>query len=461
VVPISNVFWGLSTVAVTFFFHIFLVSVVLGLSVIIPIYEITGYLKGDRYYISIARKLTSYLIRVDLFAGVMATWLTVFLGAYWPSLVYIATNVLLYPVSLAVAGIMIAIVSMALYWYTWDRMGRRAHIVVGLFMAAGALMVPFGMSSIISLMDYPYGVKVTTSLGLTFFTSNGKNPLMNPVFLPLALFSWFATIALTSFIVLYYVNSRAVRETGPAKNYIPVISAIISSVLSLLFLYLALSRLELYYVNSRAVRETGPAKNYIPVISAIISSVLSLLFLYLALSRLELYYVNSRAVRETGPAKNYIPVISAIISSVLSLLFLYLALSRLEQYSPYLWSALKSSSVLYILIALSLLVVLLSIISIHLKISKYSSLTGAVFSYFLFMLFEISSNVSRYPYMIVTGNTGITAQTFANPLYGIPVSIPIVGFAIIALMTVTFLFTLYLAFFVYPVEGGHHGNVDV
>jgi len=375
VVPISNVFWGLSTVAVTFFFHIFLVSVVLGLSVIIPIYEITGYLKGDRYYISIARKLTSYLIRVDLFAGVMATWLTVFLGAYWPSLVYIATNVLLYPVSLAVAGIMIAIVSTALYWYTWDRMGRRAHIVVGLFMAAGALMVPFGMSSIISLMDYPYGVKVTTSLGLTFFTSNGKNPLMNPVFLPLALFAWFATISLTSFIVLYYVNSRAVRETGPAKNYIPVISA--------------------------------------------------------------------------------------IISSVLSLLFLYLALSRLEQYSPYLWSALKSSSVLYILIALSLLVVLLSILSIHLKISKYSSLTGAVFSYFLFMLFEISSNVSRYPYMIVTGNTGITAQTFANPLYGIPVSIPIVGFAIIALMTVTFLFTLYLAFFVYPVEGGHHGNVDV
>jgi len=375
VVPISNVFWGLSTVAVTFFFHIFLVSVVLGLSVIIPIYEITGYLKGDRYYISIARKLTSYLIRVDLFAGVMATWLTVFLGAYWPSLVYIATNVLLYPVSLAVAGIMIAIVSMALYWYTWDRMGRRAHIVVGLFMAAGALMVPFGMSSIISLMDYPYGVKVTTSLGLTFFTSNGKNPLMNPVFLPLALFAWFATIALTSFIVLYYVNSRDVRETGPAKNYIPVISA--------------------------------------------------------------------------------------IISSVLSLLFLYLALSRLEQYSPYLWSALKSSSVLYILIALSLLVVLLSILSIHWKISKYSSLTGAVFSYFLFMLFEISSNVSRYPYMIVTGNTGITAQTFANPLYGIPVSIPIVGFAIIALMTVTFLFTLYLAFFVYPVEGGHHGNVDV
>ena len=374
-VPISNVFWGLSTVAVTFFFHIFLVSVVLGLSVIIPIYEITGYLKGDRYYISIARKLTSYLIRVDLFAGVMATWLTVFLGAYWPSLVYIATNVLLYPVSLAVAGIMIAIVSMALYWYTWDRMGRRAHIVVGLFMAAGALMVPFGMSSIISLMDYPYGVKVTTSLGLTFFTSNGKNPLMNPVFLPLALFAWFATIALTSFIVLYYVNSRDVRETGPAKNYIPVISA--------------------------------------------------------------------------------------IISSVLSLLFLYLALSRLEQYSPYLWSALKSSSVLYILIALSLLVVLLSILSIHLKISRYSSLTGAVFSYFLFMLFEISSNVARYPYMIVTGNTGITAQTFANPLYGIPVSIPIVGFAIIALMTVTFLFTLYLAFFVYPVEGGHHGNVDV
>ncbi|MEM0133868.1 MAG: cytochrome ubiquinol oxidase subunit I [Thermoplasmatales archaeon] len=231
---ISNVFWGLAGIGTTFFLHIFFVTVVLGLSVIIPIFEIIGYVKKDEGFFKFARRLTSYLIRVDLFAGVLATWLTVFLAAYWPSLVYIATNVLFYPISLAVAGIMIAIVSTALYWYTWEEMKRRTHIVVGLFMAAGALLVPFGMNSILALMYYPYGVKVSTALGLTFFGSNGLNPLANPIFLPLALFTWFVSIALASFIVLTFAVFRSKNDFTDEFQKTLKTSKLLSLIFSLL-----------------------------------------------------------------------------------------------------------------------------------------------------------------------------------------------------------------------------------
>jgi len=204
VIDINNLYWGLGGIAFTFFVHYFFVTIVLGLSVIIPIFEIKGRISNDDDFIKFARRLTSYLIRVDLFAGVMATWLTVFLAGYWPSLLYIATNVLFYPIVLAIAGIMIAIVSMGLYWYTWDKMGSKAHITVGLFMMIGALLVPFGMSSIFATIDFPYGVTTESVSGLTLFVPNGQNPFGNPIYIPLALYTWFISIALTSFIVLSY-----------------------------------------------------------------------------------------------------------------------------------------------------------------------------------------------------------------------------------------------------------------
>ena len=73
---ISNVFWGIASVGATFFLHIFFVSLVLGLSVIIPIFEIIGYRRKNEGFYRFARRLTSYMVRVDLFAGVLATWLT-------------------------------------------------------------------------------------------------------------------------------------------------------------------------------------------------------------------------------------------------------------------------------------------------------------------------------------------------------------------------------------------------
>ncbi|MGC8546949.1 MAG: cytochrome ubiquinol oxidase subunit I [Thermoplasmata archaeon] len=264
-IDINNLYWGLGGIAFTFFVHYFFVTVVLGLSVIIPIFEIKGRISKDDDYIKFARRLTSYLIRVDLFAGVMATWLTVFLAGYWPSLLYIATNVLFYPIVLAIAGIMIAIVSMGLYWYTWDKMGAKAHITVGLFMVIGALLVPFGMSSIFATIDFPYGITTESVSGLTLFVPNGQNPFGNPIYIPLALYTWFISIALTSFIVLSYSWMKG-RNKGPSEFNkafsVSRLMTIIFSILSVITFFITLSELK---INSQYLYSQMSSHSYLQV----------------------------------------------------------------------------------------------------------------------------------------------------------------------------------------------------
>lgn len=365
---ISNISWGIASVGTTFFLHIFFVTVVLGLSVIIPIFEIIGYAKKQDEFINFARRLTSYLIRVDLFAGVLATWLTVFLAAYWPSLLYIATNVLFYPVTLALAGIMIALVSTALYWYTWNEMKRITHIVVGLFMAAGALMVPFGMNSILALMYYPYGVKITSALNLTFFGSNGLNPLANPIFLPMALYTWFISIALASFIVLTFAILRSRR-------------------------------------------------------------------------------ISKDESRHTLRTSRWI----ALVFSFLSLATMAWTIVELHNFSQYVYLQMATRGFVAVSISLAVIVAVVSIVSLSEGAGRYAAPAGAAASYSLFMFFEFTANSSRYPYLVVTQSTGIPASTLINPMFNIPSILPVGGLVVLILMFGTFLATLYLAFFVFPV----------
>ena len=366
---ISNVFWGIASIGATFFLHIFFVSLVLGLSVIIPIFEIIGYKRKNEGFYRFARRLTSYMVRVDLFAGVLATWLTVFLAAYWPSLLYIATNILFYPITLALAGIMIALVSTALYWYTWDEMRKTTHIVVGLFMAAGALMVAFGMNSILALMFNPYGVKITSAMGLTFFGSNGLNPLANPVFLPLMLFSWFISIALASFIVLTFAFIRSKNDFTEEFQNTFKISRLIS-----------------------------------------------------------------------------------IVFSLLSAGTLAWTILELHNYSQYVYLGMASRGFVAISLALAAIVAIVSLASLSEEAIRYSAPLGAVSSYVLFMFFEIAANTARYPFMIVINNTGISSSALINPMFEIPAILPVAGIGLLIVMMATFLGTLYIAFFVFPVE---------
>lgn len=154
----TSVWIGFLMLGVTIVVHIFLVSLVLGLAVMAPIIEYWAYRTGDKELEAVSKDTLKYMAVSELAAGVWATWFTVALAGFWPQLTFIATDVLFYPLTIALFGVMLGIPLMAVYWYTWDTVSRRLHIAIGGFMALGAMLVPTGFNMIFAFLDDPVGM---------------------------------------------------------------------------------------------------------------------------------------------------------------------------------------------------------------------------------------------------------------------------------------------------------------
>ena len=173
--------------------HITFVNLVLGFSVIIPITEYLSYRKNDDTLMDVARRTFKYLILTDLVAGVWGTWITVALAGLWPTLTYIATTVLFIPITIAIVGILIAIPSIAVYWYTWGKVSRGVHLFVGCLMAFGALLVPAGFRMIFAFVDDPVGL--SEALKGNLYAIFG-----NPIYPIWVVWSWFGSLAMSALV---------------------------------------------------------------------------------------------------------------------------------------------------------------------------------------------------------------------------------------------------------------------
>ena len=190
--------------------HITFVNLVLGFSVIIPITEYLSYRRKDERLMDVARRTFKYLILTDLVAGVWGTWITIALAGLWPTLTYIATTVLFVPITVALVGILIAIPSIAIYWYTWGRVSRGVHLFVGCLMAFGALLVPAGFRMIFAFVDDPVGLSEAMKGNLYAIFGNPIYPIW-------VVWSWFGSLAMSALVAggMYAWRARGSGdETG-------------------------------------------------------------------------------------------------------------------------------------------------------------------------------------------------------------------------------------------------------
>jgi len=183
--------------------HITFVNLVLGLSVIIPLTEYMSYRSNDKQLMELAKRTFKYLLLTDLVAGVWGTWMTIALAGLWPTLTYIATTVLFVPITIALVGILIAIPSIAIYWYTWDKISKGTHLFVGCLMAFGALLVPAGFRMIFAFVDDPVGL--SEALRGNLYAIFG-----NPIYPIWVVWSWFGSLAMSSLVAagIYAWRSR-------------------------------------------------------------------------------------------------------------------------------------------------------------------------------------------------------------------------------------------------------------
>jgi cytochrome d ubiquinol oxidase subunit I len=229
---------GFSLLGLSVIVHVTLVNLVLGFSVITPLTEYLSYRRSDEELMDVARRSFKFLVVSDLVAGVWGTWITVVLGGLWPTLTYIVTTVLFVPITIAVLGILISIPSIAIYWYSWGKVSRRIHLLVGAFMGFGALLVPLGFRMIFSFIDNPIGFNQALAGDLYAVFAN-------PIYPVIVLKSWFGALTMSTLLAagIYAWNSRKSGEREgnlKASHYLLALGIpflLVQSILGITYLF--------------------------------------------------------------------------------------------------------------------------------------------------------------------------------------------------------------------------------
>jgi len=138
-----------------------------------------------------ARKVFKFLVASEVVSGVYGTMITIVLAGFWPTLMNIAAIILFIPLLISIIGIIVRLTFIAAYWYTWDRVQPKIHLVIGLIMALSGLMIPAGFRYIFAFINNPVGLT-----GLNPISGNPLEALTNPVYPPFILHTWFGALSI-------------------------------------------------------------------------------------------------------------------------------------------------------------------------------------------------------------------------------------------------------------------------
>jgi len=189
---------GFSILGISVIVHIIIVNITIGTGWISAMARFLAWLKGDPSLEIMSRRVFKILIIHELFSGVWGTIITVILAGFFPTLTAIATDIIFYPILIALAAIFIRIPSIALFWYTWGKVKPAAHAVLGFVMALSGFGVPLGFRYIFAQTTFPDAVVLATQ---GFRDLSRMAVFFNPVYYPLILHTWFGAMSIGGFMV--------------------------------------------------------------------------------------------------------------------------------------------------------------------------------------------------------------------------------------------------------------------
>jgi cytochrome d ubiquinol oxidase subunit I len=185
--------------------HIILVNITLGSGWISAMARFLAWRRKSPDLEVMSRRVFKILIIHELFSGVWGTVITVILAGFFPTLTAIATDLIFYPILIALTSIFIRIPTIALFWYTWGKVRSSVHSLIGLVMAISGFGVPFGFRYIFAETSYPYALSLA-SQGLGDVARFAV--FFNPVYLPLLLHTWVGAMSIGGFIVASFFAIR-------------------------------------------------------------------------------------------------------------------------------------------------------------------------------------------------------------------------------------------------------------
>jgi cytochrome d ubiquinol oxidase subunit I len=142
----------------------------------------------------------------ELFSGVWGTIITVVLAGFFPTLTAIATDIMFYPILLALSAIFVRIPSIALFWYTWGKLRPAIHSLLGFVMALSGFGIPLGFRYIFAELTHPFGL----ALALQGSRELARvEVFFNPLYLPLIFHTWFGAMSIGGFVVASFFAIKA------------------------------------------------------------------------------------------------------------------------------------------------------------------------------------------------------------------------------------------------------------
>ncbi len=207
----SSVFW----LAFNFGIHIVMVNLVIGLAVIVPLLKYLGSRRGDQLTVEMSRRLLKFYAVTYAVAGVFGTAFTVFLFSYYPFATLLLGTIAIIPFAIAIAFVALNFFSLVAYWYGWDRWSSKAHNLVGILLAASAVMIPFGFRGVFAFLNEPVGLEFTPS-GPTL---NAVQAYSNPTFWPLYLSSVVGALTATMIAIMAGFGIAYLRDPDSERPY--------------------------------------------------------------------------------------------------------------------------------------------------------------------------------------------------------------------------------------------------
>ncbi|MCY3414328.1 MAG: cytochrome ubiquinol oxidase subunit I [Candidatus Heimdallarchaeota archaeon] len=155
----EGVLRGLSEMGITT--HWIILQYTIGLLFITILMEAVAYKMNDKHIMKMARSISKVALIIFVFGALTGSLSEFGLLLFWPNFLELVGEYYFIPLFLEVFMFMAEVVFVYMYYYTWERVGRKFHLIIGVLAVLGVFGSALLIMSVNTLMSYPPGLQAT------------------------------------------------------------------------------------------------------------------------------------------------------------------------------------------------------------------------------------------------------------------------------------------------------------
>ena len=138
--------------------------------------EYLGYRRNDPYYLALAKRFSVVMAVLFAVGSAIGAAIAVEFLTAWYKWMFLVNEVEILPFELEVLAFFTEVIMLALYLYGWDKMGRTAHMILGLMIGVGSVTSGILITIVNSWMNTPQG-----SFDVATYYQTGQLTGINPI----------------------------------------------------------------------------------------------------------------------------------------------------------------------------------------------------------------------------------------------------------------------------------------